>query len=196
MKKTYVLGVVIARGGSKGLPGKNLAKLGQYSLLERAIMAARHAKTLDRVILSTDSPKMAKQGKKVGAEVPFLRPTHLAQDKTHTPDVIAHAVAFIEKRDKKRVDIVVTLQPTSPFRRAEHIDAVVRLLLKHKKFDSAISVKSSAFPPHWMLRAQKNRLSPLFDDGTDYSLKERQQLPQTFQPNGAVYATRRDLLMK
>ena len=195
-KQPFVLGVIIARQGSKGVPGKNVAKIGRRMLLELAILSATKAKTISRVILSTDSPQMAAIGKKCGADVPFLRPKHLAQDKTHTPPVIEHAVRFVEKEEGRKVDIVVTLQPTSPFRKAEHIDAAIRLLLKDPRLDSAVTVKKAFFPPFWMFRAKNNTLVPLVQDGVDYSLKERQQLPLIYQPNGAVFASRRELLMK
>lgn len=194
MSRLFVVGVVIARQGSKGLPGKNLARLGRWPLLAHTILAAKNAKTLDRVILSTDSPEMARIGRRFGVEVPFLRPRRLAMDRTHTPPVIEHAVSFLEKRDGRAVDIVVTLQPTSPFRRAEHIDAAVRMLILHPKMDSVITVKPATFPPHWMFKVRGQLLSPLMADGVDYSIKERQQLPSVFQPNGAVFVTRRRLL--
>lgn len=193
-KRGIVLGVVIARQGSKGVPGKNLAKLGNHSLLGHSLRAALGAKTLDRVLLSTDSPAMARLGIRYGAEVPFRRPAHLASDRAHTPPVIEHAVSFLEKREGVKVGIVVTLQSTSPFRRPEHIDRAVRMLIGNPGLDSVITVKPAAFPPHWMLRGHGRRLVPLIGDGVDYSLKERQQLPSVFQPNGAVYVTRRRLL--
>src|SRR5882724_5417591 len=96
-KKPYVVGVIIARQGSKGVPGKNLARLEGRPLLQYTIGAALEAKTLDRVILSTDSREMARKGKQWGADVPFLRPRSLAGDRTHTPPVIQHAIRFIEK---------------------------------------------------------------------------------------------------
>lgn len=191
-----VVGVVVARGGSKGLPGKNLRRLGGRPLVAHTIQAARQARTLDRLILSTDSAEIARVGKRYGAEVPFLRPKHLARDTTHTPPVIKHAVRYLETRERMKVDIVVTLQPTSPFRRAEHIDLAVRFLANNPRFDSVISVKEVAFPPFWMFRIRNGRLLPFVNDGIDYSLKERQQLPTLYQPNGAVYVTRRSLLKK
>lgn len=196
IKGQTVVGVVVARGGSKGLPGKNLRRVGGRPLVAHAIVAARRARTLDRVILSTDSPEIARVGRRYGAEVPFLRPKHLARDTTHTPPVIEHAVRYLERREGTKVGIVVTLQPTSPFRRAEHIDSAVRLLAANPRFDSVITVKEVAIPAFWMFRPRNGRLVPFVDDGTDYALKERQQLPTLYQPNGAVYVTRRNLLRK
>lgn len=191
--KPVVIGVVIARGGSKGVPGKNLARIGGTPLVGLAILAARKAGMLSRVILSTDSPKIARVGRRYGAEVPFLRPASLARDGTHTPPVLEHAVSFLEGQGQK-VDVVVTLQASSPFRRAEHIDATVRRLLTNPRLDSVITVKEVPFPPFWMLREKSGVLRPFVEDGVDYSLKERQQMSRIYQPNGAVYATRRDLL--
>ncbi len=190
-----VVGVVVARGGSKGLPGKNIRPLRGKPLLAYTLEAARAARRLDRVILSTDAPEIAEVGKKYGAEVPFLRPKRLARDRTNTPPVIEHAVRYLEEHERYRVDIVVTLQPTSPLRRSEHIDAAIKLLLENPRFDSVISVREEViFSPFWMFRAKGKILVPFVDDGTDYSLKERQELPKVYQPNGAVYVTRRELL--
>ena len=194
MKRQTVVGVVIARGGSQGLPRKNIRPLRGKPLLAYTLEAAQAARRLDRVILSTDAPEIAEVGKKYGAEVPFLRPKHLAQDKTHTPPVVEHAVCYLEKQEHYRVDLVVTLQPTSPLRRSDHIDAAVKLLLQDRKLDSVISVKEVASPPFWMFRANGKVLVPFVDDGIDYSLKERQELPKLYEPNGAVYVTRRELL--
>ncbi len=195
-KGKAVLGVVIARGGSKGFPGKNLALLDGLPLVAYPILAARRATTLDRVILSTDSPEIVRVGRRFGVEVPFLRPRHLAGDTTHTPAVIEHAVRFLEREQGYRTDGVVTLQPTSPFRRPEDINRGVRMLLSHPSLDSVLSVKESAVPPFWTFLPRGHRLTPFVQDGTDYLLKERQQLPRTVQPNGAVYVTRRDFLKK
>jgi len=196
IKGQTVVGVILARGGSKGLPGKNLARLGGRPLIAHTILAARGARTLDRVILTTDSPEIAAVGRRYGAEVPFLRPARLARDTAHTPPVIEHAVRHLERREGYRVDIVVTLQPTSPFRHPEDIDRGVRMLAGNPRLDSVISVKETAVPPYWVFRPRRGRLYPFVEDGTDYFLKERQQLPLTVQPNGALYVTRRGLLAR
>ena len=195
-KRQVVLGVIIARGGSKGLPGKNLALLGKRPLISYTLLAARQAKALDRVILSTDSPDIAKVGRAFGVEVPFLRPAFLAKDTTHTPPVVEHAVRFLERCEGYRVDLVATLQPTSPFRAPKHIDQGVKALVHQPRLDSVVTVREAAIPPFWVFRTRGNRLLPFVSDGTDYLLQERQQLPRTVQPNGALYVTRRSLLKK
>jgi CMP-N-acetylneuraminic acid synthetase len=132
-------------------------------------------------------------GRRYGAEVPFLRPRALAGDRTHTPPVVEHAVRHLERHDGLTVGIVVTLQPTSPFRAPRDINAAVRLLAGDARLDSVISVTKADFPPHWMLTMHRGRLRPLLPGG-DHSIKERQELPAVYRPNGAVYATRRRLL--
>ena len=188
------VGIVVARGGSKGLLRKNVRRLGEYPLVAYTILAAQQSHLLDRIIVSTDSPEIARVARRFGADVPFLRPKHLARDTTHTPPVIEHAVRFLERAERLRVDLVVTLQPTSPFRRPEHIDQGIKMLADHPAWDSVIAVKAAAIPPFWTFRLKQGRLLPFVTDGTDYLLKERQQLPHTVQPNGAVYVTRRSLL--
>src|SRR5581483_1118189 len=122
-----------------GLRNKNLKRLGAHSLLGHTILAAKKSTTLDRILLTTDSPQMARIGRRYGAEVPFLRPAHLARDTTHTPPVIEHAVRHLEREEGYRVDIAVTLQPTSPFRKGQHIDEAVRKLAGHRRLDSVIT---------------------------------------------------------
>lgn len=189
-----VIAVIPARGGSKGLPGKNIADLCGKPLIAYTIEAALKSRYIDRVIVSTDSRKIAKISEAFGAEAPFLRPAYLAEDTTHTPPVIEHAVRFIEKQDF-RADLVVTLQPTSPLRNFEQIDEAVELMYRSHS-DSVISVKPSDYPPYWIVKIKRNKVIPFVNDGIDYFRKERQQLPKTYQINGAIYVTRRDVLLK
>ena len=189
-----VVAIIPARGGSKGLPKKNVLPLAGKPLLAYTVEAARLAETLDRVLLSTDSEEIAGLGKQFGVEVPFLRPGELATDTAHTPPAIEHAISFLEKQEEYPVDIVVTLQPTSPLRQPQHIDQVVRLLQENPEMDSVITVSEVDLPPFWLFRLDGRQLRPFVDDGVDYSLKERQEMDRIYRPNGAVYATRRSLL--
>ena len=189
-----VLAVILARGGSKGLPGKNIMPLLGKPVLTYTVEAALKARTLNRVILSTDSEEIAKVGREAGVEVPFIRPAELATDDAHPTAVLEHAVTYLAESDGYDVDLVVTLQPTSPLRVAGDIDDAVRLLQNSPDMDSVITVKEVDLPPYWVLRLDGQYLRPFVDDGTDYSLMRRQELEQTYRPNGAVYVTRKKLL--
>ena len=189
-----VVAIIPARGGSKGLPGKNILPLMGKPVLAYTAEAARQAATLDRVILSSDSPEIAEVAKAHGIEVPFLRPAHLATDTSHPTAAIEHLLSFLEEEEGYETEIVVTLQPTSPLRLPEHIDQAVNLLRENTKLDSVITVQEVVLPPFWMLLKDCSRLRPFIDDGVDYSLIRRQDLERVYKPNGAVYATRRQLL--
>ncbi|HET6745287.1 MAG TPA: acylneuraminate cytidylyltransferase family protein, partial [Candidatus Limnocylindria bacterium] len=121
------LAVIPARAGSKGLPGKHLRRIGGEPMIVHTIRAALAARSVDRVVVSTNDPAVARAARRAGAEVPFRRPEELAADDTPTAPVVAHAVAWAE-REGMRVDVVITLQPTSPLRDAGQIDAAVQLL--------------------------------------------------------------------
>ena len=125
-----------------------------------------------------------------------MRPGHLATDTAHPTAVIEHAVSFLEEQENYKIDLMVTLQPTSPLRRAHHIDETVKLVQDQPGLDSAITIAEVEIPPFWMFRSQNNLLQPFVDDGINYSLRRRQELEQLFRQNGAVYVTRRSLLRK
>src|SRR5213593_3299695 len=114
MTAPYVFAVIPARGGSKRLPGKNLRRLGGMSLLGHAVASAREAATLSRFIVSTDSAEIADEARRHGAEA-FLRPADLATDAVRNVKVLRHAVEWLETKEAIRPDVIVTLQPTSPF---------------------------------------------------------------------------------
>jgi CMP-N-acetylneuraminic acid synthetase len=189
-----VVAVIPARGRSKGLPGKNILPLLGKPVLAYTADAAQHARTLDRIILSTDSEEIAQVGRQCGLEVPFLRPDNLSTDTAHPTAVLEHALSFLEETEGYSADVVVTLQPTSPLRKAVDIDSTVDLLLGQDNLDSVITVEEVHIPPFWMFREQDGLLKSFVDDGINYSLMRRQELDQVYQQNGAVYATRRWLL--
>lgn len=190
-----VLGIVTARGGSKGIPRKNLVLLAGKPLLQYTAEAAIAAKTLSRVILSTDDPEIAQVGRRCGLDVPFMRPKELAQDDTPTLPVLQHAVCFLEEQGEC-YDAICLLQPTNPLRKPEHIDACVQLLFE-KGVDAVVTVLPvpHEYNPHWVYF--------MHEDGTLYlstgekePLPRRQLLPPAFHREGSVYVTRRDVLMK
>jgi N-acylneuraminate cytidylyltransferase/CMP-N,N'-diacetyllegionaminic acid synthase len=187
-----ILGVVVARGGSKGLPKKNLLKLGNKSLVEIAIESATKSKLLNKVIVSTDDKEIYEIAKISRADVPFLRPKRLATDKSSVFDVLKHCVKWLIDNQNWTADIVVLLQSTTPFRKPDHIDNVIKLLIKNNT-NSAMTVVKPDYPPHWMLTMDKKLLlKRLIDDDKVYH--RRQDTPKVFQPAGSVYAIKRDAL--
>lgn len=132
-----VVAIIPARGGSKGLPGKNVRLLAGKPLIAYSIEAATACPLIDRVLVSTDDPAIASVARAWGAEVPFLRPPELAEDRTPTEPVLAHALAWLEAEEGYRADIVVFLQPTDVFRKRWMVEEVVRRLLEDEMLDSA-----------------------------------------------------------
>src|SRR5258706_10337909 len=120
-----VLGIIPARGGSKGIPRKNLVRLAGRPLIAYTCDAARGSERLTRVIVSTDDDEIAETARGLGVEVPFMRPAHLAADETPMVDVLLDALATLGRVDNYRPDVIVLLQPTSPLRRSAHVDAAV-----------------------------------------------------------------------
>lgn len=189
-----VLGIVPARGGSKGIPGKNVRPLGGKPLLAWTAESALAACRLSRVVLTTDDETIAEVGRACGLEVPFLRPAELARDDTPTLPVLQHAVAELE-RAGDRFDAVCLLQPTSPFRRAGDIDGCIELL--ETGLDAVVSVLPvpPEHNPHWVYFRDGAGLLRLAT-GEEQPIPRRQELPPAFHRDGAVYVTRRDVLMK
>ena len=188
----FALGVIPARGGSKGLPGKNLRKLGALSLIGHAVASAREASWLTRFIVSTDSAEIAEEAKRHGAEVPFLRPAELATDQAGMLGVLQHAVRWLESSAGVRPDLIVTLQPTSPFRTGMEIDATIRKVADTGA-DSAQTLAEASYHPFFMKTLEGDRTAALFPDGHRYV--RRQDAPPVYQPSGAVYVTRYATLM-
>lgn len=190
-----VLGVVTARGGSKGIAGKNVRPLGGKPLLAWTAEAALAARRLSRVVLTTDDQRIAEVGRGCGLEVPFLRPAELARDETPTLPVLQHAVAELE-RAGDRFDAVCLLQPTSPFRRPGDIDGCIDLL-ESAGLDAVVSVLPvpPEHNPHWVYFRDREGLLRLAT-GEEQPIPRRQELPPAFHRDGAVYVTRRDVLMQ
>ncbi len=187
-----ILGVIIARGGSRRLPGKNIRLLGGKPLIAWSIDAARGASTLDGVIVSTDSPEIAGVAKEFGALVPFLRPASLAGDTSSPVDVLRHAAEFMDGADGQ-VDVLVLLQATSPFRTPDDIDAAVRLLLE-KQADTVVSVSAANDHPYWTWTERNGFLAPYFS--ASHMAMARQALPPAFVENGVLYVVRREVLQQ
>ncbi|EHP89549.1 acylneuraminate cytidylyltransferase family protein [Methanotorris formicicus] len=179
-----ILGLIPARGGSKGLPRKNIKPLLGKPLIGWTIEYAKNSKYIDKVVVSTDDEEIAKVSKECGAEVPFLRPKELARDDSPTIDAIIHAINWFEERGMF-FDILVLLQTTSPLRTTEDIDNAIELFLNNKEALSLVSVKENEHPPFWSLKIENRFLKPLF--GEEYFRKRRQELPKSYMPNGAIF---------
>jgi CMP-N,N'-diacetyllegionaminic acid synthase len=187
-----VLGVVPARGGSKGIPDKNLRPVAGRPLLAYTADAARASRRLSRVVASTDDPEIADAARGLGLEVPFMRPGDLAEDDTPMLPVLQHAVAEMSARGFC-ADVVVLLQPTSPLRRATHIDQAVDLLVSTGA-DSVVTVVEvpHQFNPVSVMRLEGGRLVPFLPGPL---LFRRQDKPRVFARNGpAVLAVRVSVL--
>lgn len=189
-----VLGVITARGGSKGVPRKNLRMLGGKPLLAYTCIAARRSRRLNRVILSTEDEEIAAAGRQWGVEVPFRRPEELARDATPTLPVLQHAVAWLEDRGDT-YDAVCLLQPTNPLRPPEWIDACIEML-EARNADCVITVLPvpPEHNPHWVYFEQDGLLR--LATGEKTPIPRRQDLPPAFHREGSVYVTRRDVLME
>ena len=189
-----VLGIVTARGGSKGIPNKNICDLRGKPLLHYTAQAALAARRLDRVILSTESESIGQVGRACGLEVPFQRPPELARDDTPTLPVIQHAVQWCEQQGD-RYDAILVLQPTNPLRRAADIDGAIDLL-ETTAADSVISfVDVGEKHPARMkfIDADRRVTDPPFAES--FEGQRRQDLQPLYLREGSIYLVRRDVLM-
>ena len=188
-----ILYIIPARGGSKGLPGKNIRLLRDKPLIAYSIDAARNSKYEGTILVSTDDKAIADIAKQYGAEVPFIRPAELSNDCAATTDVIFHTINYY-KEHNRNFDLIILLQPTSPLRISEDIDNAIKLMME-KKAEAIVSVCEAEHHPLWA--------NTLPADGSMRSFireeikgKNRQQLPQYYRLNGAIYISTIEALTK
>ena len=145
-----ILGIIPARGGSKGLKRKNILPLGEKPLLQYTWESAKNSKLLTKVILSSEDQEIIEVAKGLGLEVPFKRPEHLAQDATTSLEVLKHALQYFKEKGES-FDAVCLLQPTTPFRESELIDKAIQKFISHS-LDSLVSVREvpHEYNPHWI----------------------------------------------
>lgn len=194
MKDQKILAVIPARGGSKGIPRKNIHLLLGKPLIAYSIHAALQSHTIQKTVVSTDDECIARIARHYGAEVPFLRPPHLSTDTATSVAVVQHAVRYLSDTNENPADIIVCLQPTSPLRSAEDIDQAVTLCLSTGA-DSVVSLCPAEHHPYWMKQVVGNRVYPLMEVD-DEKYPRRQDLPPVYQLNGAIYVTRRKILLE
>ncbi|ABK43084.1 acylneuraminate cytidylyltransferase [Magnetococcus marinus MC-1] len=174
-----VLALIPARGGSKGIPGKNLVELGGKPLLAWSIETALACSGIDRVVLSSDDASIMACGRAYGCDVPFVRPAALSTDAAPAADAIMHALESLEEA----YDYLVILQPTSPFRRVEDVEACLALSIKQGA--PVVSVMEPRHPPQWMFSlGETGEMQPLLSGEIPY---QRQKVRPYYALNGAVY---------
>lgn len=191
-----ILALIPARGGSKGIPGKNLAPLAGRPMIEYTFDAALGSRLLTRCIISTDAPEIAASAERAGIEVPFLRPPELAQDDSATIDAVNHALDILAERESYRPDVVVLLQPTSPLRTAAHIDRALELMFE-RKADSVVGVVPvpHVFNPVSIMQLNEQGYLRPFSALANGPILRRQDKPVVYSRNGAaVYACLRDVI--
>ena len=179
MDKPSVLAIIPARGGSKGIPGKNIKMFGGMPLILWTIKAAQNAKCIDKIIVSTDDPDIQRISKKAGIQVPFLRDKKLAQDDSLRNDVIKDVLVRFPC-----YDYMIFLQPTSPFRKSYHIDDAFTQMVRNR-FLSCVSVKEQHPTPNCIFSLEENnKLSPILKASKNTN---RQQVKTFYILNGAIY---------
>lgn len=191
-----VLAVIPARGGSKGVPHKNVRIVCGKPLIAYTIETALAARRLfHRIVVSTDDPQIADVARSLGAEVPFMRPPDLADDKTPMVPVLQHTVRFVEEQDGTTLDWIMLLQPTAPFRTVEDIEEALRIACDGE-CDAVISVvQVFSVHPILMKRIENGLLVPFCIEEKEGTRRQDYQ-PPAYMRNGGIYLTRRDVLLE
>lgn len=195
-----ILTIIQARGGSKSIPRKNIKLLAGKPLLAWTVEAAKKAKSVTRVILSTDDEEIAAVGKQYGAEVPFMRPAEFATDSAKSVGLIKHALDWLFEHENYRPDVIAQLKPTNPLRDASHIDACVESFLATPELDSLITVTKSPAHPLKMWKFTGDMVEPFIPEEV-FGIKEaaklpRQALPEAFVQNSCVNIIHPDTIFK
>jgi CMP-N,N'-diacetyllegionaminic acid synthase len=191
-KSKNILGVILARGNSKGIKKKNLLKLNGRTLIDIAIDNALKSKKLSKIVFSSEDDALIKIAQKK-IKVHFKRPKKLSADDSSSYSVIKHAIKWLQVNESWSTDIVVILSPTTPFRTAKHIDAVLDLMIK-KNYDASMTITDPDYPPYWMFKKENNRYKFILPKGKN--ITRRQDAPKVYQPAGMAYAMKNNFLGK
>ncbi|PIR66420.1 MAG: acylneuraminate cytidylyltransferase [Parcubacteria group bacterium CG10_big_fil_rev_8_21_14_0_10_36_14] len=194
-KNKTILAVITARGGSKGIPRKNIKELAGKPLIAYTIEAAKNSKCLDYFLVSTDDSEIAGISREYGALVPFMRPDELATDNAKSIPVIQHVVKWLQENEDRTFDYVMILQPTSPLRTAEDIDMSIEKIVETDA-DSVMGMKKMEDMSIAKLKVlDGDKIFPLMEDEGNKSAS-RQSLKNVYKRNCAIYLTRTDLIMR
>ncbi len=193
--KQNILGVTLARGGSKGIKNKNLAKINRKPLIYYTIKEAKKSKSINNYIVSTDSYKIKKVAEKFKAEVPFIRPKKFSGDSSSSASALKHALVQCEKLYDKRFDYIIELMTTNPLKSVTDINNVIKILIKHKA-DSVIAVNQLL--DHHPARIKKIMKGKLYDFSVKEKLESRRQdlKPKAYVRSGSIYAMSRRFVMQ
>lgn len=187
-----ILAIIPARGGSKGLPDKNIRPLLNKPLIGWTIESAKNSKYIDEICLSTDSKKIADIAEKFGLKVPKLRPQHLAEDNSSTVDVVDYLIKSYEDQNKN-FDIIVLLEPTSPLRKDNDIDKAIEMLVENSKSDGVVSIGEVQTEHPTIVKKLDNNghLIPYIENAK--KIYQRQQTDKAYFPYGVVYIIKTDI---
>ena len=191
-----IVAIIPARGGSKGLPGKNVKVLGGYPLIAYSVIAAKLTKGLDRIIVSTDSKEIARVAMKYGAEVPFMRPVEISQDSSTDLELFCHVIQWFEK-NSFIPHFLIHLRPTTPFRDVKEMERALELIQSRPESTALRSVHELSEPPHKMFQLDQNGyLAGFFPDDqrSEYYNLPRQAFPKAYHPNGYVDIIKTDFV--
>jgi len=189
-----ILGVIPARGGSKGVPGKNIKELNGKPLIQYTAEVALESELIDTLVLSSDDNEIIEVAKKIGIDVPFVRPKDLAQDKSPTFPVIIHALEYY-KSIGIEFDAVCLLQVTSPFRSVDFLNKAINKFI-NQDADSLVSVQEvpHEYNPHWVFKPNDSEELKLVT-GEKEIISRRQNLPKTYHRDGSIYITKTSVLL-
>lgn len=193
MYSTPTIAIIPARGGSKGLPGKNVRLLGGLPLIAHSIRFAQMCPQIERSIVSTDSKEIAEVAREAGGNAPFLRPAELSQDSTPMLPVLQHAVEKMEQQEGKRYALVILLQVTSPFRLPEDLSRALKIMNEDREAVGVIAVSQPSFNPRVVCVQEKDGYLDFAFSAKSYN--RRQDAEPVFRINGMLYIWRRDYLM-
>ena len=190
-----ILGIIPARGGSKGVPGKNIKLLGEKPLLQYTFDSANDSTLLTRVVLSSEDDTIIATAQKMGLEVPFKRPLELATDNATSISVAQDVIAFFEKQGEY-FDAICLLQATYPFREKDFIDTAIQRFIE-AKVDALVSVLPTPieYNPHWMFEEIEDGTLKIAT-GEEKIISRRQDLPKTYYRDGAIYITKTEYIKK
>ncbi|MBU4201239.1 MAG: acylneuraminate cytidylyltransferase family protein [Kiritimatiellae bacterium] len=187
-----ILHLIVARGGSKSIPGKNLRKLAGISLVGYKAISAKKSRFCTRLMISTDSEAIQQNARSYGVEVPFTRPAELATDTAQTVDVIWHAMEYIEKKGKHTYDAIMLLEPSSPFARSMDIDLAVELM-EEKKANLVVGMRPVTIASVFIGPLDtEGRITSIIDKMESLTKLNRQHVQQEYTMNGALYLIRWD----